>query len=338
MLAVGILACQKPAQAPASSADLSLPSGTSAHAQDIHSAKSSVPSGSADTANLAGASPSPTSSLTAVTVHGEPIPVAHVEKLASLRGISTREALMTLIQATVVAQEAKRNAFPITSGATNLEIAAAYLTTLFSEQTLCESISQHELKGLYESAYKPDWPADIYQGDVVELRCCPGVGEACDSPQHAACFASLERHATQLETLAAQWRLHPEWPPQRVTGSESPYLATDFAFLDWPGIPDEQQIRKRLLDASTRITIKALKAGEVSKPIRSSLGAHVFRLNAVRKAVTAQSPEFQLEGRQYLCKKRIASTRQDYVKRLVQFVQVTPGTMELPQTEPSTAP
>lgn len=293
----------------------------------------STPTKQAEVPNLG-----PTPASVAATVHGEPITVDQVDRLSSIRSITREEALMTWIQATVVAQEARRNGFPALPNASSLEVATAYLGTLFSEETLCETISQRELKGLYEAAYKPTWPADIYQGDVVELRCCPEIGVACDTPQHVACFASLERHLQALRTLRDEWVLHSDWPPQRLLPADSPYRATDYTFLDWPGIPDDKQVRKRLLDTPTRKAIKTLKPGEVSAPLRSSLGVHLFRLNKVRKAITHTSPDFQLEGRQYLCKKRIQSTKKDYVKRLVQFVQVTPGVMELPRTEPLAAP
>ncbi len=260
--------------------------------------------------------------------------MADVRDLAQARGIGQKEAMLTLVQAAVVAQEARRNGFPAAQGASRLEIAAAYLTTLFSAETLCETISQRELKGLYESAYKPDWPADIYVGDLLEVRCCLEVGAPCDAPDQKACLASLDKRLPEMLQIARKWQEDASLKPKDLVPVAGPYIATDFVFLDWPGIPDEKQTRKRLLDAPTRKAIKLLQPGQVSAPLVSSLGIHLVRLNNVRKAVTHESPEFQLEGREYLCKKRVQNTRQDYVKRLVQFVDFKAGVMALPKSEP----
>jgi len=329
-LLLGLAACQKP---PASAAQDGLPTPTADPLGSLADPAQAAANGTA-TASLPSTAPAtaaapPIAPKVACTVNGIPLPLADVDALAAQRGISPHEALLFLIQAETVAQEAHRNAFPAPPGAGRLEVASAYLASLFSEETLCGHIGAAELKALYETAYKPEWPADVYAGQIVELRCCPSQDSPCNTPEQKACMASLDNYLPQFLQMAKRWRSLEQANAADLVEKGSPFLGTDFTFIDWPGIPEEKQTRKRLLDAATRTAIKQLKPGEVSVPLRSSLGLHLVKLTQIRKAITVETPLFQAEGRQYLCRKRILETRQDYVKRLVQYVQVVDQEMKL---------
>lgn len=322
-LLLAAASCQKPAQ----------PSVPDAQTQttSIPSSQANASPGTAGRVETATAPATPPSApqRVACTINGVPLPMDDVETLASQRNMAKREALLFLIQAETVAQEARRNGFPAPAGAQRIELASAYLESLYNPETLCSSISTRELKALYESAYKPEWPADVYTGQVVEIRCCPTLDSPCDTQEQKECMAHLDRAIPDFLQLAEKWRKLDKATAKDLVGAQSPYIATDFVFLDWPGIPDEKQTRKRLLDVETRKAIKRLSPGEVSSPLRSSLGLHLVKLTRIRKAITSENPEFQAEGREYLCKKRILNTRQDYVKKLVQYVQVVDGEMKL---------
>ncbi|GEM_PF-5093984 len=266
----------------------------------------------------------------ACTVNGQPIPLSDVVQFAKARSLDNSDAMVFLIQAEVLVQEGKRNAFPFPPG-TRVEQATALLASMFSEETLCGHIRESEVKGLYEAVYKPEWPADVYAGELVEIRCCPNSDDPCDLPEQLACKAGLQGETSMMEQLAVAWAKHPDDDIRQRIPKGSLATFSDFHFLDWPGIPEEKQTRKRMLDSIARAAIKALRPGEVSPPVLSSMGLHVFRLIKVRAAISKESPEFQAEGRRYLCSKRIITTRQEYLKQLLQYVDVVEGAVKLPQ-------
>jgi len=258
-------------------------------------------------------------------VNGHPLHRSRIEAVALGEGISSAQARTRLVEAMLVAEEARRSGFP---GALTIadpeRLADAYLAEVFSEETLCGNISARQLRQFYEISYKPEWPVDVYQGDVIELRCCPSLADACSAEDVAACKERNQGLPVALERLASEWRGGRLPPLDELTRQYPGLRATDFAFVIWPDIPLDRQRQKSLFDPALLGMIMALEVGEVSGPVESPLGFHVVRLNRFRAAITADSPEFLAAGTHALCRQRVVQTRRDFVARLLGQAVVNP--------------
>lgn len=258
-------------------------------------------------------------------VNDRPLHRSRIEAVALREGISSAQARTRLVEAMLVAEEARRGGFPGASTLADPErLADAYLAEVFSEETLCSNISARQLQQFYEVSYKPEWPVDVYQGDVIELRCCPSLADACPDGDVTACKERNRGLPNALERLATEWRKGPLPPLAELTRPYPGLRVTDFAFVIWPDIPLDRQRQKSLFDPALLGTIMALEPGEVSVPIESSLGFHLVRLNRFRPAITADSPEFLAAGTRALCRQRVEQTRRDFVSRLLGQAVVEP--------------
>jgi hypothetical protein len=282
-----------------------------------------------DAAPTTAETPSPDRRV-ALTVNGNPLFEREIDAAAAREGCSRSEALKLTVQAEVVAAEARANAFPGAAGAERFTLARDYLDQVFSSQTLCARITPAQIRQFYELTYRPEWPVDVFRGELLEIRCCERLTDPCDPAEVDACFA---RHAPLLDALrpvAEAWRqgtpppldeLRPTWPALRLT---------DFGILAWPGIPVERRRPRELFDEATVDAVRQLAPGDVAGPLRSPLGIHLFRLTEHRGAIQPDSPEFAETARTELCRRRIDETRRDYVKRLVEAaVIVREGEQEL---------
>jgi hypothetical protein len=265
------------------------------------------------------AAPARGPSRVAVVVNGIEILEPEIKALASAEAFSCQEALKLTVQAEVVAQEARRSRLIPDLSGDRLALARRYLEEVYSEQALCAQISPRQIKDFYELSYQPDWPADIYKGEIVELRCCRSTQAACPAEEVAACKATHGKLLAELPQVRRRW-LQEGKPPDvsSLLPSFPGLVSTDFAFIVWPGIALEKQKRLTLFDLPTLRTIMAMKEGEVSKPLESSLGYHLVKLTRFRPAITAQTEEFASQARTLLCKERVERTRNETVNRLVE--------------------
>ncbi len=256
----------------------------------------------------------------AVTVNGEPLYQEEIEAAAQRLGVSLEEARNLTVQAEVVAREARIAGFPGASQVGDrFELSRRFLETVYSEETLCSNITSRQIEELYEFSYRPEWPVDVYQGDLIEVRCCQRLDKAdCDEAQLQDCLRHHEPLMQLLRPVAEAWRTA-ELPPLVELRNTWPALAvTDFGVLDWPGIPPDRKRPRYLFPESVVSAVKALAEGEVAGPIRSEIGIHLFKLKRHRGAIESTSPEFRTAARASICKHRIEETRWDYVKRLLE--------------------
>ncbi|MBM4352554.1 MAG: hypothetical protein FJ109_01960 [Deltaproteobacteria bacterium] len=258
-------------------------------------------------------------------VNGHPLRASRIAALAKGEGISRESARRRLVEALLVAEEARRGGFPGADVALDpLPLAHRYLEKVFSQETLCASISPRQLRQFYEVSYRPEWPVDVYQGDLVELRCCSGPAGSCPAEDVRACLQRNRELPEALEKVAASWRNGALPPLDELVRQYPGLVSTDFGFVVWPDIPLEKQKPKSLFDPDMLSRIMALKPGEVSPPLRSETGYHLVRLGRFRPAITADSPEFVAAGTRALCLHRIEQTRKDFVARLLAQAVVEP--------------
>jgi hypothetical protein len=257
-------------------------------------------------------------------VNGTPLFLERVTALAVREGIDEDSARRRLVEAMLVAEEARRSGFPGTKGDSPDAVAARFLGQVFSEATLCANITQRQLQQFYELSYRPEWTVDVYKGELVEVRCCPSMLDRCDAVQVKRCRERNRTVPAVLEEVAEQWRAGRAPTEGELTARHPGLDVTDFGFVVFPGIPLERQKPKSLFDLATIRKIVELKPGEVSAPIESELGYHVVKLTHFRSAITADSPEFLSAGRQAVCRSRVGQTRRDYVSRLVGNAVIEP--------------
>ncbi len=271
--------------------------------------------------------------VVAVIVNGVEIDEQTIELAAARLSTSLEEARNLTVQAEVVAQEARNAGFP---GALQVvdrfDLSLRFLETVYSEETLCNNITSRQIEELYEFSYRPEWPVDVYQGDVIEVRCCQRLDRAdCEDAQLRACMERHEPLVEELRTIALAWR-EGELPSMVKLRAAWPSLVvTDFGMLDWPSIPLDRKRPRALFPESVVSAVKVLSPGDVAGPIRSEIGIHLFKLNRRRGAIESSSPEFRLAARTAICKHRIEQTRWDYVKRLLEGAVVRlPGEQSAP--------
>ena len=256
-------------------------------------------------------------------VNGTPIYQQEIDRLAQREKISNQEALRLTVQAQVVAAEAERNGFPGTYLPENrMEQARKYLETVYSAETLCKTISQPQVRKFYELTYKPEWPVDVFRGDVLELRCCPNTEAECPAEEFERCMNLHRPLLQELAPVARAWEKGSTLKLASLQASHPGLTATDFGFVNWPGVPIEKQKRKTLFDAASLEKIMAMKPGQVEGPFESSLGYHLVKLTDLRLAISPESPEFVSQAKKTLCQLRIDETRKHYVSELVKSAVV----------------
>ena len=264
-------------------------------------------------------SPPPEGSPPAVaaTVNGMAILEDDVNALVSARQLERRAALKLLVEAELVAAEARRNGFPVEQGEDRFHVSGQYLSTVYSEQTLCGNITSREISDFYEMVYKPDWPADIYRGKVIQVRCCDSLDEDCDAGPVLECMEINRGVLEELEQVRKEWLATGEAGIGALKRRHPLLEATDFGFLVWRDVPLEEQKRKRLLDPASLRVVTALKPGDISPPTESALGYHLFRLDNLRPAIEPKSPELAAAARKTICAARIEETRNRYIQELI---------------------
>jgi hypothetical protein len=260
-----------------------------------------------------------------VTVNGQAISEAEVQAAATTLAVPYSEALKLTVQAEVVAQEARRAAFPRAKGERDrFELAQAFLATVYSETTLCGAISPRTVEQFYEHRYQPEWPADVYQGDLVELRCCQRLDQnLCDPQVVAECLARNRDLLTLLLPVAKAWETGDLPPLVELQKTHPGLVVTDFGVIDWPGIPEAKRRPRALFPESVVDALRGAPQGGVVGPLQSAIGYHLLRLTRRRDAIKADSPEFVKAARETLCRDRIEQTRWDYVKQLMESAVVT---------------
>lgn len=258
----------------------------------------------------------------AAIVNGAAIAEDDVDKLMRKREFDRRAALKLLIEAELVAGEARRNGFPAPAGDDRFKVSGAYLSAVYSEQTLCGNITSREVSDFYEQVYKPDWPADIYRGKVTQVRCCDSLDEDCQAGPVTDCMEDNRGVLEQLDKVREVWSTEGEVAVGELKRRHPLLEITDFGFLVWRDLPLEEQRRKRLLDPDTMKAVIALKPGEISQPIESSLGYHLFQLEELRPAIVPGSPEVAAAARELICATRIEETRTRYIQQLIKHADI----------------
>ncbi len=238
------------------------------------------------------------------------------------RDLEPRAALKLLIEAELVAGEARRNGFPVKAGADRFETSGAYLSAVYSKDTLCGNITSREIADFYEMVYRPDWPADIYRGKVIQVRCCASLDEDCQADPVKECLEVNRGVLPKLEQVRKVWQAKGEIALGDLKRAHPLLEATDFGFLFWRDLPLEEQKRKKLLEPETLKLIVALKPGEISQPIESALGYHLFRLDQLRPAIEPKSPEVAAAARELICAARIEETRTQYIQQLIKNADI----------------
>jgi len=256
-------------------------------------------------------------------VNGTTIFRHEIEAVAATRSVTFEEALKLTVQAEALAIEARHGGFPAgESPPDRFPLARRYLATVFSEETLCARITPREIRQFYEVTYQPEWPVDVYKGEVVELRCCPDTETECPAARVEACLARHRPLLKELEVLRERWPATSLPEVNRLRRNYPELAASDFGFIVWPTLPPARRKPHRLFDAATIQAVIALSDGEISPPLTSSLGYHLIKLVRTRKAITADSPPFVRLAQKELCRERIERTRRDYVERLVKAAVV----------------
>jgi hypothetical protein len=268
-------------------------------------------------------SASPVPQRVAVTVNGTAILETEMDEIVLKEEVSREEAIRLVVQAELVAAEARQNGFPETKRlADRFVIARRFLETVYSEETLCSHISDREIRAYYEAVYQPGWPVDVYRGDLVELRCCPRLSDQCPVAEKTACMERNKSLFGFLQELAVEWGKGDLSGLESLQRNYPGLVKTDFGFIIWPGIPLGQQKPLELFDRSLVEAIIAQKAGDVVGPLISPLGFHLFKLKDFRAAIKPDSEEFREAAARTLCDSRIEQTRRDYVKSLVESAVV----------------
>jgi hypothetical protein len=270
----------------------------------------------------------------AFRVNGQPIYRDEVAAMAAREKVSEKAAERMLVELEAVAQEARRQGFPAAGGEDRESVTRRYLDAAYVPETLCVRFTEREIDEYYQSVFRPEWPADVYTGEVIEVRCCPEAGAGCDSPEVRLC---LEENVGVLPELA---RVGREWGRgvRDAAGLAAAYpllRVTDFGFLEYPGLAPEVRKARTLFDGPTIAAIERLVPGEVSGVLASSLGYHVVRLRGLRRAITRSSPEFLVRAREEICKARVEQTRRHFVATLAGYAVISreggrPGSEEGP--------
>ncbi len=266
-------------------------------------------------------------------VNGVPLLVAEVLERAAVHTDGVLDKAMTdLADEELVAHEARQAGVVRLEGESSGGQGERFLNLVFGPETLCRHTGDAEIRMLYEATYRKEWPARMYAGDVMEVRCDPG-DRSIPPEDVAVCMATNRPLLAELATLSGRFDEgdSPEW--QELKQRFPMLQRMPFTFLDYVALTPEQQTRNHLFDPETRRQIMALEPGQISLPLESSAGFHLVRLRAFRPAITPDSPEFRQKAIEELCRRKVQATQKDYRERLRSAARRDDGEMMWPERE-----
>ncbi len=277
-------------------------------------AEESAPSAEAAPAE----SPSGAPRIPAAVVNDAEISDAVVRRVARRTGWPRERTVQVLVDATLVIQEAARLEQRCDDPTAPDLCAKQLLARLYSADNLCKNIPEAEVDLGYQELFDKDWPVEAYAGWVAEIRCCGGDWGDCDSAASAACRQGLERWGPPFEALSTAWAAGTpvEEAAARIFPGGAPVLVSDYFFTYWPESDPEDQPKLESWDPAMLAEITSLPVGEVSKPLRSTMGLHVFRLDRYKPARLKHDPEVRNKIRNRICEGRVAQVRDRYVRDL----------------------
>lgn len=262
--------------------------------------------------------PPPAAPSPAAVVNDTEISVAAVRRVVRRTGWPRSKALQVMVDATLVIGEADRQGQRCTTPGEPETCAKELLAALYSSETLCKNIPEREVDQGYQELFDKDWPVEAYAGWVAEIRCCGGEWGACDTSAAATCRQGLPRWGPPFESLALSWAAGTpvEEAVSRIFPPEAPLHVSDFFFTYWPESGPEGQPKLESWGPAMLAEVVALPIGEVSKPLSSSMGLHVFRLDRYKPARLKDDPEVRERIRAQLCRGRVGRVRDLYVREL----------------------
>ncbi len=251
-------------------------------------------------------------------VNDEEISEAAVKRVARRTGWPRDKTVRVLVDATLVIQEAARQSQRCEDPEAPDLCAKKLLEILYSSDNLCKNIADAEVDQGYQELFDKDWPVEAYAGWVAEIRCCGGDWGDCDTPAAGACRQGLQRWSPPFEALSTAWTsgTRVEEAASRIFPQGAPLHLSEFFFTYWPQSGPEDQPKLDSWDPAMLAEIISLPVGEVSKPLRSTMGLHVFRLDRYKPARLKHDPEVRKKIRDRICKSRIAQVRDRYVRDL----------------------
>ncbi|MFH1531694.1 MAG: peptidylprolyl isomerase [Pseudomonadota bacterium] len=260
----------------------------------------------------------PAPSRPAAVVNDEEIPEAMVARAARRTGWPQDKTLQVLVDATLVIQEAARLGQRCETPEAPEQCAKELLGILYSSENLCKIIPEAEVDLGYQELFDKDWPVEAYAGWVVEIRCCGGDRGDCDTPAAEACRQDLVQWGPPFEALSLAWASGTpvEEGVARIFQGTAPLNSADFFFTYWPESGPEEQPKLESWDPAMLAEIISLPVGEVSKPLRSTMGLHLFRLDRYKPAHLKDDPEVRSRIRERICEGRVAQVRDRYVRDL----------------------
>ncbi|MBM4372347.1 MAG: peptidyl-prolyl cis-trans isomerase, partial [Deltaproteobacteria bacterium] len=140
----------------------------------------------------------------------------------------------------------------------------------------------------------------------------------CDPPEAAACRAGLDRWLPTFGALSAAWAAgeDPAQSAARLLPPAAGVRVADFFFTYWPEEGPDGQPRLESWDPAMLAEVISLPEGGVSRPLRSSMGIHVFRLDRYKPAKLASDPAVRDALRKRICSTRVQEIRDRYVRDL----------------------
>ena len=254
----------------------------------------------------------------AAVVNDEEISGERVAQVVRRTGWPREKAVQVLVDATLVIREAERQGQRCTAPDTPELCAKELLEILYSSANLCKEIPESEIDQGYQELFDKDWPVEAYAGWVAEIRCCGGDWGDCDTPAAAACRQGLVRWGPPFEALSTAWAAGTpvEAATARIFPEGAPLHVSDFFFTYWPESGPEDQPKLESWDPVMLAELVALPVGAVSKPLRSTMGLHVFQLDRYKPARLKDDPEVRGKIRDRICRGRVAHVRDRYVQDL----------------------
>jgi hypothetical protein len=252
------------------------------------------------------------------TVNDEEIPEALAKQVARRTGWPRERTIQILVDATLVIQEAVRLKQRCDEPEAPDLCAKQLLEKLYSSKNICKEISETEVDLGYQKLFDKDWPVEAYAGWMAEIRCCGGDWGDCDTDAAAVCRQGLIRWSPLLDTLSTAWAAGTDMEKAvaRIFPEHCPLRVTDFFFTYWPESGPEDQPKLKSWDPAMLAEIVSLPVGEVSKPLLSSMGLHVFRLDSYKPARLKDDPMVRRKIRERICDRRVAEVRDQYVRDL----------------------
>ena len=261
--------------------------------------------------------PAPPVPSPAAVVNEEEISEDAVRRVIRRAGWPRSKALQVMVDATLVIGEADRQGQRCATSGEPETCAKELLAALYSPETLCKHIREQEIDQAYQELFDKDWPVEAYAGWVAGIRCCGGEWGACDTAAAAGCRQGLPRWGPPFESLALSWAAGTpvEDAVSRIFPGEALHVS-DFFFTYWPESGPEGQPKLESWDPEMLAEVVALPVGEVSRPLASPMGLHVFRLDRYKPARLKDDPEVREQIRVQLCRGRVVRVQDAYVREL----------------------